>query len=62
MTVSSDCSPNALYLAPFTSRCYAERAGAVMPRQVVCPSVCDGEVSWTFVVTLEFLKNNFTAD
>ena len=33
---------------------------AVLPRQVVCPSVCNVEVSWSY--RLECLANNFTAD
>jgi len=32
----------------------------VLPRQVVCPPVCDVEVSWSY--RLEFCENNFTAD
>jgi len=33
---------------------------AVLPRQVVRPSVCDVEVSWSY--RWEFVENNFTAD
>jgi len=33
---------------------------AVLPWQVVRPSVCDVEVSWSY--RLEFCENNFTAD
>ena len=53
-----DLGPSRFCSDFYRAKLYAWRG--IMPRQAVCPSVCNVDVSWSY--RLEFCENNSTAD
>jgi len=59
-TWARPCACIGLQVTTTLTLTFYRACSAVLPRKVVCPSVCNVEVSWSY--RLEFCENNFTAD